>query len=86
MFLGSGCQNESNSQYSGRIGEKKIFNELDVHHVYKVGITCFWAQDAKMSLTAFSSLESARRKLFMNSKYIMSTKYESLVFGLWMPK
>ena len=38
-----------------------IFHELDVHHVYKVGITCFWAQDAKMSLTAISSLESARR-------------------------
>ena len=74
MFLGSGCQNESNSQYSARIGEKKIFHELDVHYVYKVGITCFWAQDAKMSLTAISSLESARRKFFMNSTYIMSTR------------
>ena len=67
MFLGSGGQNESNSQYSGRIGEKNIFRELDVHHVYKEGITCFLAQDAKMSLTATSSLESARRKFFMNS-------------------
>ena len=72
MFLGSGCQNESNSQQLARMGEKKIFHELDVHHVYKVGITCFWAQDAKMSLTAISSLESARRKFFMNSTYIMS--------------
>ena len=27
-----------------------------------------------MSLTAISSLESARRKFFMNSTYIMSTK------------
>ena len=62
MFLGSGCQNESNSQQLARIGEKKIFYELDVYHVYKVGISCFWAQDAKMSLTAISSLESARRK------------------------
>ena len=34
------------------VGEKKIFHELDVHHIYKVGITCFWAQDEKMSLTA----------------------------------
>ena len=42
--------------------EQKIFHELDVHHVYKVGITCFWAQEAKMSLTAIRSLESARRK------------------------
>ena len=86
MFLGSGWQNESNSHQLARIGEKKIFHELDVHHVYKVGITCFWAQDAKISLTAISSLESARRKFFMKSTYIMSRKEESLVFGLRMPK
>ena len=66
-FLGSRCQNESNSQYPDRIGEKKIFHELDVHDVYKVRITCFWAQDAKMSLTTISLLESARRKFSMNS-------------------
>ena len=75
-----------NSHHLARIGEKKIFHELDVHHVYKVGITCFWAQDAKMSLTAISSLEWARRKFFMNSTYIISTKRESLVFGLRMQK
>ena len=74
MFLGSGCENESNSHQLARISEMKIFHELVVHHVYKVGITCFWAQDAKMSLTAISSLESARRKFFMTSTYIMSTK------------
>ena len=74
MFLGSGCENESNSHQLDRIGEKKIFHDVDVHHVYKLGITCSWAQDAKMSLTAISSLESARRKFFMNSTYIMSTK------------
>ena len=73
-FLGSGCQNESNSHQLARIGEKKIFDELDVHHVYKVGITCFWAQDAKMSLTAISSLESARRKFFINSTHMMCRK------------
>ena len=39
-----------------------------------------------MSLTAISSLESARRKFFMNSKYIMSRKKESNVFGLRRPK
>ena len=64
MFLGSGFQNESKSHQLARIAEKKIFHELDVHHVYKVGNTCFSAQDAKMSLTAISSLESARRKFF----------------------
>ena len=86
MFLSSVFQNESNSHQLARIGEKKIFHEHDVHHVYKVGVTCFWAQDTKMSLTAISSLESARRKFFMKSTYIMSTKLESLVFGLRMPK
>ena len=49
-------QNESNSHQLARIGEKEIFHELDVHDVYKVGIKRFWAQDAKMSLTAISSL------------------------------
>ena len=39
-----------------------------------------------MSLTAISSLESARRKLFMKWTYIMSTKWESNVFGLRRPK
>ena len=74
LFLGSGCQNESNSHQLARIGSKTISHEHDVHHVYKVRITRFWAQDAKMGLTVISSLESARRKFFMNSTYIMSTK------------
>ena len=33
MFLGSGGRNESNSHELAAIGEKKIFHELDVHHV-----------------------------------------------------
>ena len=49
-----------------RIGEKKIFHETDVHHVYKVRIKRFCAPEAEMSLRAISSLESARRKFFMN--------------------
>ena len=39
-----------------------------------------------MSLTAISSLESVRRKFFMNTKYIMFRKKESNVFGLTKPK
>ena len=39
-----------------------------------------------MSVTANSSLVSARREFFMNSTYIMSRKYESNVFGLRRPK
>ena len=32
----------------------------------------FFAEEAEMSLTAISSLESARRKFFMNPTYILS--------------
>ena len=39
-----------------------------------------------MSLTAISSLQSARRKFFMTPTYIMSRKKESNVFGLRRPK
>ena len=39
-----------------------------------------------MSLTAINSLESARRKFFMNSTYMMSRKYKGNVFGLRRPK
>ena len=44
------------------------------------------AQEAEMSLTAISSLESTRRKFFMNPTYIISRKLESNVFGLRRPK
>ena len=72
--MGSGGRNESNSQKLARIGEKRIFHQLDVYQVKKVGIKRFLAQEAEMSLTAKSSLESARRKFFINSRYIMSRK------------
>ena len=39
-----------------------------------------------MSLTAMSLLQSARRKFFMNSTYIMSRKKNSTVFALRRPK
>ena len=39
-----------------------------------------------MSLTVMSLLESARRKFFMNSTYIMSRKEDSNFFGLRRPK
>ena len=60
--MGSGGRNESNSQKLAEIGEKKIFHELDVHHVLKVGIKRFWPQVAEMNPTANGSLKSARRK------------------------
>ena len=52
--MGSGSRNESNSYQLAGIGEKKIFQDLDVHHVKKVGFKRFWAQEAEMSLTAIS--------------------------------
>ena len=39
-----------------------------------------------MSLTAMYLLESASRKFFMNSTYIMSRKKYSNVFGFSRPK
>ena len=70
--MGSRGRNESNNHQLARIGEKKIFHELDVHHVSKVGINRFWAKEAEMSLTAISSLESASEKFLVNSTYIRS--------------
>ena len=49
--MGSGGRNESDSHQLARIGEKKIFHELDLHHVENAGIKRFWAQQAEMSLT-----------------------------------
>ena len=82
----SGGRIESNSHELARIGKKKIFHELDVHHVKKVVIKRFCAQEARRSLTAMSSHESARGKFFMNSTHIISRKKESNVFRLRRPK
>ena len=85
-FLGLGGRNESNSHYLVPTSEMKIFHELHVHHVQKGGIKRFWGQEAEISLTDISSLESARRKFFMKSTYIMSRKQGSNAFGLRRPK
>ena len=44
-------RNDFISHQLPRIGEKKIFHELDVHHAHIVVIKRFWAQEAKMSLS-----------------------------------
>ena len=72
--MGSASRNETNNHQLARIGERELFHELDVHHVWKVEIKRFLTQEAEMSLTAIRSLESARRKFFKNSTYIMSRK------------
>ena len=47
--MGSRGRNESKSHELARIGEKKIFYPHGVHHVLKVGIKRFWAEEAEMS-------------------------------------
>ena len=69
--MSSGSRNESNSHQLIRIGEKKSFHELDVHHLCKAGMKHFSAEEAEMSLRSISLFESARTKFFMNSTYIM---------------
>ena len=64
--MSSGSRNECNIHQLARIGEKKSFYELDVHHLCKRGMRPFWAEEAEMSLRAISSFVSARRKFFMN--------------------
>ena len=44
------------------------------------------AQEAEMTLTAITSLESGTRKFFMNSTDMMPTKKESNAFGVRRPK
>ena len=39
-----------------------------------------------MTLTPISSLEACRKIFFINSRYIVSRKYESKDFGLKRPK
>ena len=70
--MGSGGRNESNSHQLARIGEKKIFHETNVHHVYEVGIKRFCAEDDEMSLRAIRTPQSARIKFFMKPTHIMS--------------
>ena len=73
-FLGSERRNESNTHQFARIGQKKFFHEFDVHDVYKVGMKRFWAQEAEMTLTPISLLESGWKNFLMTSMYIMSRK------------
>ena len=64
MFLDSGGRNESNSHQLARIEEKRIFHELDVHHVQKVGIKRFCAQEAEMNLTCHQLARIEEKRIF----------------------
>ena len=84
--MGSGGRNDSNRHLLAGIDERKIFQEIEVHHFEKVGIKRFWALETEMTVIYISSHVSARRKFFMNWKYIKSRKQDSNVFGLRRPK
>ena len=43
---------------------RKFFHELDVQHVQKEGVKRFWAQKAKMSLTANLLVRIGKKKNF----------------------
>ena len=59
---------------SHQLSRRREFFELDVHHVQKVGIKRFCAQEAEMTLTAISSLESSEKGIFHEHDLIMSRK------------
>ena len=68
MFLGSGSRNEPNSHQLARIDENKIFHELDVHHVQKVGVNRFWVQ--KVGMKSFWAQEAGvcrNEKIFLTA-------------------
>ena len=62
--MASGGRNESDSHQLARIGEKKIFHELDVHQVYKEGMKRFWAEESEMSQTTISLFESGEENFW----------------------
>ena len=64
MFLGSGCQNESNSHQLARVGHKKIFHELDVHHVNEVGMTCFIGSGCQNDSNSDQLARIGHKKIF----------------------
>ena len=68
--MGSGGRNESNSDELARIGEKKIFHELDVHHVLKM--QTFLGLARRNESNSHEVARIGEKKIFMNSAYIMS--------------
>ena len=81
----SRARNESNSHQLARIGENKIFHELDVHHVLKGGIKRF-CSGGRNEPNSHQLARIGEKKFFMNSTYIMSRMLESRVFGPGRPK
>ena len=68
--MGSGGRNEPNSVELARIGEKKIFHELDVHHL-ESGNQTFLGSGGRNESKCHELEGIGEKKLFMNSTYIM---------------
>ena len=61
--MGSVGRNDFNNHQLARIGQKKIFHELDVHHAHIVVIKRCWAQEAKMS-PSYHLVRIGEKKIF----------------------
>ena len=64
MSLGSGCQNESNSHQLARISEKKIFHELDVHHVLQCSNHLFLGSGCQNESNSHQVVGVGEKKIF----------------------
>ena len=64
MFMGSGGRNDPNSHKLARIDENKIFHELDVHHVQKVGIKRFLGLGGRNESNSHQLARIGGRKIF----------------------
>ena len=61
--MASGGRNESNSHELARIGKKKIFHELDVHHVTK-GNQTFLRSEGENESNSHELAQIGKGKIF----------------------
>ena len=81
-----GGRNESNSHQLARIGEKKIFHQLDVNHVKKVGIKRFLGSGGRNESNSQKFARIGEKKIFHQLDVHQVQKVRINVFGLRRPK
>ena len=86
VLLVAASRNQLYVRYLVLIIDMKIFYEHHANYFWKVGIKCFWAKQAEMSLMSGNLFQSTRSKFFANTTHTMSRKLESSVFGISIPK
>ena len=62
--MGSGGRNDSNSHQLARIGEKKIFHELDVHICLEVRNQTFYGSGGQNELNSHQLARIGEKKIF----------------------